>query len=134
MVWPSHVRDQTQARLGSARLSQRPAPSRHHDSRLDTRRRAAPEKAMRHLITVTLAAVLVAGCAWIDRVDPTLPASSPTWIHCLDEAGNYNGLVCPEGKTCGGGKYSVGCPADSCCDIGNMGLRSPMLPVDGGAP
>lgn len=38
-------------------------------------------------------------------------------VVCLDMNGNESGMCCNEGETCGGGKYSIGCPAGECCDI-----------------
>ncbi len=40
-------------------------------------------------------------------------------VSCLDMNGQPNHMCCSENETCGGGKYSVGCPADSCCFIGS---------------
>ncbi len=86
----------------------------------------------RPALLVILAAVTA--CAWIEKVDPTLPASSPTWVHCEDMNGNDNGMVCPQGQTCGGGKYSVGCPSGACCEIGNVGVKAPQSALDAGTP
>ena len=86
------------------------------------------------LLVVAVVVLDVSACAWIDRVDPTLPPSSPTWVHCEDENGNDNGMVCPQGETCGGGKFSVGCPAGSCCDLG-VAFKAPQTSApEAGSP
>jgi hypothetical protein len=70
-----------------------------------------------------------------DAVDPRSQAKTaddpcgPLWGVCLDMQGKDNGSCCPDGETCGGGKYSVGCPAGQCCYVGE-GAR---LHGDGGA-
>jgi hypothetical protein len=38
-------------------------------------------------------------------------------VPCLNMQGGYAGTCCMEDETCGGGKFSVGCPAGKCCDI-----------------
>lgn len=81
--------------------------------------------------------VAVACCAW-DHIDQR--AIAPTadnpcgniGVVCLNEQGNPNGYCCYEGETCGGGKYSVGCPANACCNIRGLGSH-PKVPMDGGA-
>ena len=79
---------------------------------------------MRHLPFVLLIAlVTITSCAHWDDVDPRSRepvagnACGNLGVPCLDMAGNLDGWCCATGNTCGGGKYSVGCPADSCCDI-----------------
>jgi len=80
-------------------------------------------------VCVALATILLVACQ-----DPPLP-TTPTadnpcgeaYIPCLDMSGKLDGLCCDENETCGGGKYSVGCPANSCCDIDDpppMGVAS----------
>jgi hypothetical protein len=75
----------------------------------------------------TLAAVGAAsGCAAINRLDPTIaptPAPGqpcgPIDIVCYGQGGKVAGC-CEEYDTCGG-PDSVGCPANSCCDLGGGG-------------
>ena len=54
---------------------------------------------------------------------PTTPVPGnpcgEAYVVCLDMQGNADGSCCDENETCGGGKYSVGCPTNSCCDIEN---------------
>lgn len=57
------------------------------------------------------------------QVDPRATAPTPDnpcgniGVVCLDMQGQRSGYCCDEGETCGGGKFSVGCPAGYCCDI-----------------
>lgn len=61
-------------------------------------------------------------CGW-DQPQPSAFAPVPgnpcgnLGVVCLDMQGEPSGMCCDEGETCGGGKYSVGCPAGACCDI-----------------
>lgn len=73
-----------------------------------------------------LAIVVLSMCACIEKWDAVNPKSQqpvagnpcgPLWFPCLDMNGADNGACCSEGTTCGGGNGSVGCPADSCCNI-----------------
>ena len=72
---------------------------------------------------VLLSTLTYFGCN-VSSWDPPLP-TTPTadnpcgvmGVPCLDMAGNLSGTCCNAGETCGGGKYSVGCPADECCNI-----------------
>jgi hypothetical protein len=72
------------------------------------------------------AALVLSMCACIEKWDAVDPnsrkpiAGNPCGnlgVPCFDMNGLQNGDCCSEGTTCGGGKWSVGCPADSCCDI-----------------
>lgn len=38
-------------------------------------------------------------------------------VPCLDSTGKFNHTCCWQGETCGGGEFSVGCPANECCDV-----------------
>jgi hypothetical protein len=61
-------------------------------------------------------------CAW-DNPNPNAFKPVPgnpcgnLGVVCLDSTGKESGMCCDEGETCGGGKYSVGCPAGACCDV-----------------
>ena len=70
--------------------------------------------------------IVLAMCSCIEKWDAVDPKSQqpvagnpcgPLWFPCFDMNGLQNGACCSDGETCGGSKWSVGCPADSCCDI-----------------
>lgn len=72
--------------------------------------------------SLTAALVGLVACGW-DTVSPEATKSTPDapcgnlGVPCLGMDGQLDGQCCWEGETCGGGKFSVGCPAGACCDI-----------------
>jgi hypothetical protein len=82
---------------------------------------------------ILVAIAITTGCANAPlSAAPT--ADNPcgeTYVVCLNMDGKPNGSCCGQNKTCGGGKYSVGCPAGECCFIGEPPDML-KLQVDGG--
>lgn len=93
---------------------------------------------MKHFFASLLLAIAVTHCGW-DQPDPAAYTPSPDYpcgvrgIPCFSEAGVFDHTCCPEQFTCGGGKWSVGCPADACCFIGPPSEELKRA-SDGGAP
>jgi len=88
-------------------------------------------------IVVIAVCLLVSACGW-DRPDPGTYTPSPgypcgtLWVPCFDMDGSFDHTCCPQNDTCGGGKWSVGCPANECCDI-DMPPPDELRAHDGGA-
>ena len=68
--------------------------------------------------------LLTVACGTIEKVDPAIPSTptpdqpcGPVDVVCYDKNGHVDGC-CGENDTCGGAFPSVGCPADSCCNLG----------------
>ena len=85
---------------------------------------------MRYLMALLLVTP-IACVGTATQAPPSGPGTSyPCGIdghECLNMAGTPNGACCGNWETCGGGKYSVGCPADMCCDIGTDGTGVRLL-------
>lgn len=65
-------------------------------------------------------AFVLCACAADKPISNAPTATNPCGVDgvdCLDMAGNLSGMCCTQAETCGGGKYSVGCPVGECCDI-----------------
>lgn len=89
--------------------------------------------------TAAVLFALIAACAHAGDIDPRAIAPVPgnpcgnIGVVCLDMQGRPSGFCCYEGETCGGGLYSVGCPAGACCNIRQLPGGSQWRPDAGAA-
>jgi hypothetical protein len=85
---------------------------------------------------VALAVALVAACA--NDPLPTTPAPGypcgVAYVACTGPDGALNGMCCDQDNTCGGGQFSVGCPAGMCCYIGPGSFEQRRRPTPQKAP
>lgn len=87
---------------------------------------------IRRIVTVIAAAAFLVACGGTSKVIVHPEHGNPCGYHnhvCFNMAGTPNGACCADTDTCGGGKWSVGCPVDSCCFIeqnpNDLGARLP---------